>query len=155
MFVIGDVHGRLDLLKPLYDEISKYKEPIYSVGDLADRGPNGLECFKFVKEHNINCVRGNHEQFLIDYFTDKSNPRLWMRNGGFPTVDAIMDLPEEEIKSLVKWIKSWPLCIINHQEKYIIYHAGPRRQFTLGMDVQNFMDKEITMKIFSGIDKDI
>lgn len=146
MFVIGDVHGRLDLLEPLYKEISKHGEQVYAVGDLIDRGDNPIECLQFCKKNNIICIRGNHEQFLIDYFTkdnseNDSSSYLWLYNGGFTTLDSLYkSLSENEIIDLVNWIKTWPLCIINHKEKYILFHAGPKEEFHLGMEIQEFMN---------------
>lgn len=38
--VIGDIHGRFDVLKKLLGKLGKM--PLFFVGDLIDRGPQGL-----------------------------------------------------------------------------------------------------------------
>lgn len=89
-YVIGDVHGRYDLLQKLITKLPKDVKLIF-VGDLIDRGTQSKEVVKFVRENNYPCVRGNHEQFMIEQgLLDGQPPRyfggdkyeLWMSSNG-------------------------------------------------------------------------
>lgn len=70
IFIIGDVHGQLDLLKKLVSKIEKecgsagYE--IVLTGDVMDRGPKSYEAYRYAADHsNISSVLGNHDNFYI------------------------------------------------------------------------------------------
>lgn len=134
MFVIGDIHGELKLLKRLYNKIKIYKEPIYQVGDIIDRGSYPLDCLNFIFEHNIFATMGNHELMFLDA-TDEENiyrrkdRSLWYNNGGFITHAQLKELPEEEYKKLRQKIKCLPYFIKTYDKDktIIIMHAGMNR----------------------------
>src|SRR5579884_245115 len=76
-YVIGDVHGRLDLLKALlgkiYHELDR--EPagrclLLFLGDLIDRGPNSAQVIERLRTYTRPAVEpvfllGNHEEVLL------------------------------------------------------------------------------------------
>jgi serine/threonine protein phosphatase 1 len=76
-YVVGDVHGRLDLLENLlariHSELQRHpaeKTTLVFVGDLIDRGPSSaqvLERLRTYKRPGINAVflLGNHEEVLL------------------------------------------------------------------------------------------
>ena len=76
-YVVGDVHGRLDLLDRLldkiHDEIAKRparKVLIVFVGDLIDRGPASAEVVERLRAYSHPRARavfllGNHEEVLL------------------------------------------------------------------------------------------
>ena len=68
-FIVGDLHGCLDLL---HAELARLqfepaKDRLFSVGDLADRGPDSMGCLRLLREPWFHAVRGNHEDMLIAY----------------------------------------------------------------------------------------
>ncbi|MGB3423953.1 MAG: metallophosphoesterase [Castellaniella sp.] len=68
-FVVSDLHGCRDLLQEQLDLI-KFdisRDRLFSVGDLADRGPDSMDCLRLLREPWFHAVRGNHEDMLIDY----------------------------------------------------------------------------------------
>lgn len=83
-FVVGDIHGRcaqlLNLLGMLPREASS--DTLIFIGDLIDRGPDVPGCVTHVaglcKENpeRVICLRGNHEQMLLDFIDGESN--IWM-----------------------------------------------------------------------------
>ena len=94
-YAIGDVHGRLDLLKELLAKIEDdhrsrgpAKAYIIYLGDLVDRGPDS----KGVIEHLINhppsfaksiFLKGNHEEFFLGALGgDLSMLQNWLVYGG-------------------------------------------------------------------------
>lgn len=76
-YVVGDVHGRLDLLENLlariHSELQRHpseKTTLVFVGDLIDRGPSSaqvLERLRAYKRAGVNTVflLGNHEEVLL------------------------------------------------------------------------------------------
>lgn len=67
VFAVGDVHGDYDLLKELVDHVDNTHKPNMkiSVGDIIDRGPESLNCVKFVHDNFDVFLPGNHEVLLI------------------------------------------------------------------------------------------
>lgn len=91
--VIGDVHGHYDSLRTLLDTIAPNSEDeVYLLGDLIDRGSQSRQVVEFVKNSNYKCLRGNHEQMLLDILLgDEVYPpalEAWMYSGGKNTLES-------------------------------------------------------------------
>jgi serine/threonine protein phosphatase 1 len=123
---IGDIHGHYDGLRRLWDDIAPTgDDQVYCVGDLIDRGPKSSEVVNFVRQHATGCVRGNHEQLLLDAFSDGelNLPTLqgWIFSGGQATLTSyngsIVALGEH-----VEWLKQLPLYI--DLGDVFLVHAG-------------------------------
>lgn len=63
--IISDVHGSYKTLLALIAQLPK-DIPITFAGDLIDRGLDSRKVVEFVKNGGHDCVRGNHEQMMID-----------------------------------------------------------------------------------------
>lgn len=85
--VIGDVHGRLDLLERLVPSIPEGMS-IICVGDLVDRGENSAGVLRYVQAHpKMTSLMGNHEAMMLAFLADpEKNGRRWIRNGGLQTL---------------------------------------------------------------------
>ena len=76
-YVVGDIHGRLDLLDELLAKIHRdlgrrhaRKTLLVFVGDLIDRGPNSAQVLERLRTYRRDGVRpvfllGNHEEVLL------------------------------------------------------------------------------------------
>src|SRR6185437_3104878 len=76
-YVVGDLHGRLDLLEQLLDKIHEdierrpaRKVLLVFVGDLIDRGPNSAQVVERLRTYERPGIRtvfllGNHEEVLL------------------------------------------------------------------------------------------
>ncbi len=95
--IIGDLHGRADLLELMLATIASRdpegKARCIFVGDLIDRGPDSAAVLARVHQlcasdpaHYI-CVMGNHERMLLDFLADplRHGPR-WFVAGGDQTL---------------------------------------------------------------------
>ncbi|MCS6885339.1 MAG: metallophosphoesterase family protein [Acidobacteriota bacterium] len=92
-YVIGDVHGRLRQLKALIASLDydPNHDRLIFLGDLIDRGEDSPGVVAYVLELRIEsphlvCLRGNHEQMLLDLI--EHGDLLWLvpENGGAVTV---------------------------------------------------------------------
>lgn len=94
-YVIGDVHGRLDLLDGIIDEIGKHSQSrlprevvVVSLGDIIDRGPHSREVVERLMQPlpfdaRLICLKGNHEEMLVRGL--EGEPRVlrnWLATGG-------------------------------------------------------------------------
>jgi serine/threonine protein phosphatase 1 len=73
-YVVGDIHGRLDLLDALLDkihaELTARKVLLVFVGDLIDRGPSSAQVVERLRTYRHPGVetmflQGNHEEVLL------------------------------------------------------------------------------------------
>ncbi len=71
--VIGDIHGCYLTFSSLYNELIKYTDEVYTVGDLIDRGKKSKDVIDFIIENNIKNIRGNHEDVLMKAFDAVDN----------------------------------------------------------------------------------
>lgn len=111
---IGDVHGHYEGLMMLLEAIAPGKsDRLFFVGDLIDRGPGSSQVVKFVKQNSHSCVRGNHEQLILDAFhNNQVNPsalQAWLYSGGENTVASYSDAAA--LLEDVEWIRTLPLYI--------------------------------------------
>jgi len=98
VYAIGDIHGRLDLLRMLHTKIQKDLEAkpveeciLVYMGDYVDRGPhaNGvistlIRGVPFQAEAHY--LKGNHEDALLTFLDDPSFLRMWRDYGGIETL---------------------------------------------------------------------
>jgi serine/threonine protein phosphatase 1 len=70
-YVVGDVHGCVDLLLRLLVEVKfdTSKDRLFAVGDLIDRGPHSLACLILSSRSWFYSVQGNHEAMMLQFFS--------------------------------------------------------------------------------------
>lgn len=68
--LVGDIHGCLEEFNELLKSIQYDSRTmrLIALGDLMDRGPDQAGCVRRVRELNIECVKGNHEDKHIRWF---------------------------------------------------------------------------------------
>lgn len=109
-FVVGDLHGCLDLLEHILEKIDRsigehgLQDPkLVFVGDYIDRGPSSAAVLKRLYElssefpQNVTCILGNHEQMMLDFLeTPEARHARWFRNGASQTLGSFgIQLPPE------------------------------------------------------------
>jgi serine/threonine protein phosphatase 1 len=85
--VIGDIHGRADLLARA---LRQTEGQLVCVGDYIDRGPGSAEVLRMLAaQPRIICLMGNHEEMLLSFLDDpaQAGPR-WLHFGGAQTVES-------------------------------------------------------------------
>jgi serine/threonine protein phosphatase 1 len=100
-YVVGDIHGRLDLLDELLEKIhadmvarGPRKTLLVFVGDLIDRGPSSKEVVERLRTYRREGVRtifllGNHEEVLLRILDgDASLMANWLRFGGAQCLES-------------------------------------------------------------------
>ncbi len=96
-YVIGDIHGRLDLLVEVHRLIDEDKarsgieSPVeVYLGDYVDRGPQSAGVVSTLIERATKVhtafLRGNHEQMLLEFLNGNDCWRLWSAVGAVPTL---------------------------------------------------------------------
>ena len=89
--VVGDIHGRADLLVGLVDKIdalAPHAAKVF-VGDYVDRGPSSREVLEYLQglPGEVVCLLGNHEAMMLGFVESPiENGARWLRNGGLATL---------------------------------------------------------------------
>lgn len=105
--VIGDVHGRDDLLDRLLARLSALPEArqmrVICVGDMVDRGPDSLAVLRRLHAlettpapfASLTCLMGNHDRMMLDFLDApaRHGPR-WLQYGGAETLASFGLSPE-------------------------------------------------------------
>ncbi|HEY9215071.1 MAG TPA: metallophosphoesterase family protein [Ancylobacter sp.] len=95
VYAIGDVHGRLDLLRRLLDKIvhdgaMAANARIIFLGDYIDRGADSRSVLDMliagVAERGWTCLKGNHEAMLLAALDGSLEWDVWLVNGGAETL---------------------------------------------------------------------
>lgn len=121
-YVVGDVHGRADLLELMLELIDAHiggtggqDLRLVFVGDYIDHGPDSARVLMRLQElsqdftDNVVCLMGNHERMLLDTLSDPAlrGPR-WLREGGAATLTSygIDPAPLAESATPALWAKT-------------------------------------------------
>ena len=111
-YAIGDIHGRLDLLKNITTLIIKdiklnnISSPILVfLGDYIDRGPESKKVIEFLLEikQKFKCIflMGNHEDLLLKFIEDPQKLAVLIINGGIETLTSY-GITKEQMQSCQK-----------------------------------------------------
>ncbi len=126
VYAIGDIHGRIDLLKTIRKLIKTdakkhgfEDKTIVYLGDYVDRGPDSkavveLLMNKPLEGFNNICLKGNHEEIMfksVEWSTRSTGSRtswsswtdMWMQNGGRPTLKSYGIDPNDIDSGKIKW----------------------------------------------------
>lgn len=97
LYVIGDIHGRLDLFRALRDAIEDDdtaqppgETTVILLGDLVDRGPDSAGVVKSARKwgesRKVRYLAGNHEEMFLQSFEDREILRHFLKHGGKETI---------------------------------------------------------------------
>lgn len=106
--ILADIHGNLPALQTVAEHIEGWRpDVIVLAGDVVNRGPRPVECWRFVQEkvktHGWRLVRGNHEEYVVSQATNIHAPgspefeiarsSFWAYHKFNGEVSALNDLP--------------------------------------------------------------
>jgi Calcineurin-like phosphoesterase len=146
-FVVGDIHGRCAQLHGLLDLFSRDEatDTLIFIGDLIDRGADVPGCVELVHKlctenpERVICLRGNHEQMLLDFIDGANSVWVDTSTGSEQTFgqytgkllslrnDADVDAARRSIAESIpaeqlSFIRGLPLY---HEDDFALYvHAG-------------------------------
>ena len=148
-YVIGDIHGRLDLFNALIEAIEAddaqapaAETHVILLGDLVDRGPDSAGVIEATRlwqsRRSVRVLAGNHEEMFLSAFEKPDILRHFLKHGGRETILSYgidrktfssMTIEElfEAIKTLVPkadldYVAAFEECIAAGD--YLFVHAG-------------------------------
>jgi serine/threonine protein phosphatase 1 len=96
-YVIGDIHGRLDLYDAMIAAIEEDDASLAAadtrvvlLGDLIDRGPDSAgviaRTLMWQQQRNVRVLAGNHEEMFLESFKKPEALRHFVKHGGRETI---------------------------------------------------------------------
>lgn len=157
--LIGDPHGRHDLLCDLLDAIARRASgraiSTVVLGDMIDRGPDSarvladLACRTAARGAETTCLMGNHERMLLDFLAMPEANRAWLRHGGAETLRSFGIDPERPPARLatdlrrampagtVEWIAALPR--LWQSDGLAAVHAGADPRLPLSHQMEDVL----------------
>ena len=97
IYAIGDIHGRVDLLRIMLEKVDadRSQRPVnrpilLCIGDYVDRGPSSREVLDILLEYMSTneaiFLKGNHETFISRFLDDPAVLNEWRLWGGLETL---------------------------------------------------------------------
>lgn len=150
--LIGDIHGRADLLGAMFDRIAQEPEAararIITLGDMIDRGPASarvlamLQAAQGANPERMICLMGNHERMMLDFLISPDVQTVrWLKAGGDATLRSFgitppdptrpdpgaldglrMELAQAMGPDLLSWLDTRPL--LWREGRLAATHAG-------------------------------
>lgn len=165
MYVIGDIHGRSDLLDQVAQEIRRDLDRTgesaencltVTLGDYLDRGPDSRGVLERLSRNPFPtqyiALKGNHEELFEGFLHDASGWEFWWQLGGLQTLNsygipvatlvvradfeaASVALRAAVPPSHLQFLLSLRLSL--ELEQYFLCHAGIRPGIPLHQQSQN------------------
>lgn len=117
-YALGDLQGCYRELMQLLEQIGfSDSDHLWFTGDLVNRGPDSLECLRFVKRLGARAVTvlGNHDLHLLALHHSGSRKV-------HPTLTPVFSAPDRD--ELLHWLQQQPLLHDDKALGYVMTHAG-------------------------------
>jgi serine/threonine protein phosphatase 1 len=122
-FIVGDLHGCVDALRYLLQEIAfdPTHDRLFSVGDLVDRGAQSEEALSLLDKPWFYAVLGNHEDTLCAVAEGRLKRHWWYGIGG----SWAAPLSDERLRHYAEKLRTLPLARVigSGAERFNILHA--------------------------------
>ncbi len=154
VYAVGDIHGQLDLLKGMRDQISddaktarRERNVIVYLGDYIDRGPDSRGIVELLLNQPLQGfeevhLKGNHEDLMLEFLDDPGVGEHWYLNGGDATLASygvaravIVEGPDRFVATRDRLRGTLPvehlaflrsLAMYHVEGDYLFVHAGIR-----------------------------
>ncbi len=136
-YAVGDVHGRLDLLRRAVVAIHEHSRDapfrVVFLGDYVDRGPDSCGVVELLlhlqRRWPVVCLKGNHEEMMLQAVVEPDGGRLerWLEFGGRETLRSYAVREEDELAAALPqkhlhWMAELPTIADDKHRIYV--HAG-------------------------------
>lgn len=135
--IIPDIHGCIKTLRFLLEvKLSvTTNDRLFFLGDYIDRGPDSPGVIEYLLNlielgYNVTCLKGNHEQMMLDCIKGDYEMSLWLMNSGFATMHQYQS-QTTQIETEYGFLPQRHLDFLNSLKpyarvdgKYLLVHGG-------------------------------
>ena len=139
-FCIGDIHGSRKALVQCLEraEFNVEEDMLICLGDVCDGGPEVRQCFDILLSlKNLIYIRGNHDQWALDWMHCIRAERLWIKQGGARTMESYGNCPSGVPKHHVELLEKSPFYYKDDKNRVFV-HGG----FTTGYPIEMTKDMD-------------
>lgn len=130
--IISDIHGNLPALQAVLEDIKAREiDTIYCLGDLVDFAPWHNEVIEMIRDLEIPCIMGNHdERVAFDHdiipIAKHNHEETIARTGAiFHTKQSITEECKEYLKALPEQLR-FTVSIANKDVNVLLVHGSTR-----------------------------
>ncbi len=160
LYVVSDIHGYVDDLRGgllgagLVDSSDRWTgddADLWVLGDLLDRGPDGIGAIDLVRSlqqqapSRVHVLMGNHEALALGYklFPETRFAQLWRANGGRPAdQEALTD-------DDVDWLRRLP--VMARAGDFLLMHSDATDYLEWGGSIEE-INETVTSLLTEGDD---
>ena len=145
IYVTADLHGYpIEKFQKLLEKAGfSENDDLFVLGDVIDRGEDGIELLKWMMEQpNVELILGNHEamllacSFLFEEVSNKSIGQLtadrlkvlniWRANGGDITIDALSKTRASVCSDIFEYLRDCPIyeAVSVGEKDFLLVHGG-------------------------------
>lgn len=142
-YAIGDVHGEIEKLDRLLEQIRAdaarlgVAHRIVFLGDLIDRGPDSRAVIEraiaATNSGEAVTIKGNHEELMMHAIdqTESIGVYFWAENGGDQTIEsyARVNGVQDDFRNCIDkphiwWLRALPVTLTDEERGLVFVHAG-------------------------------
>ena len=145
IYAMSDLHGCYEKYSKMLSVIKlKENDVLYILGDITDRGPDGIKILlDLIYRKNVIALCGNHDQKAGVLLSRSMKPegtikreqfdkqlKFWLSDGGTPTYERFLELAEPEKTAIVEYLNAMPFCkrIAVNGWTYFLSHTVPEKE---------------------------
>jgi len=137
-YVIGDIHGRDDLLGAALGEIIAHARAgagvIVAIGDYVDKGPQSRQVIERLMPGigggwNLVALKGNHDAMMVEGLRDPAKLDWWLERGGDAALASYGGDPAAVPQAHIAWLNRLHLMYLDAYRLYV--HAGVEPEIPL------------------------
>ena len=130
IYVMSDIHGLYERYVKMLEKIDLQKDDkLYVLGDVIDRGPDGIKIlFDLMERENVELFLGNHEHMMLTWL-EGSDRVSWFypQNGGKVTYGKFMELDDGQRKRIIDFLTYQTTLVKNLEingHHYVLSHTS-------------------------------
>jgi len=128
-YVIGDIHGRDDLLGAALAQITARDDGgiIVTIGDYVGKGPQSRQVIDRLLPGvgggwQLLALKGNHDAMMVEALRDPAKLDGWLEKGGDAALASYGGDPAGVPEAHIAWLDQRPLMHLDAHRLYV--HAG-------------------------------
>ena len=122
--IISDIHGNLPALRAVLEDLARTQpDEVLVGGDLVGRGPQGSAVVAEIRSRGWPSVRGNHEDYLLDFHNRRVPEEWWSRDEWSAARWMTAELSDDDFR----YLDSLPMTLAsNRAPDLLLTHGSPR-----------------------------
>jgi len=123
--IISDIHGNSSACRAIVPDLYKTVDLLFFLGDICGYYPFAEDCLSMFERERTICIRGNHDNYLLECMASDSYPSDSYESEYGPALRRVISNGMR--KSDIEYMQSWPSSrsILLNSTTFCIYHGTP------------------------------